>query len=326
MSEYEGIEKPLLKKKKRYLHYFFRDIVENKIIRNRLKIYFQNTKFAGISIPNYDTTNDIITEKILIGEPFALIRPGTGEFNWAAMWEEEKLFGRLLYKRKNSNNITLKYLLGNRYDEYQKMQRRDYHECDIFACFKDSIIEEYLVETYANNAEVICYNFLTPINAKRPWTDALKGKKVLVISIFADWLKEQYGKRGEIFNGEWSWPEMELIPLKSVFFFGPSERFPTYFDALNYLYEEAMKNDFDIAILSCGFFAIDLAPMFKRAGKQAIQYGGELQMLFGIRGARWDKSSFFSKYYNDSWIRVSKAQTGVSEDDSKTLDDGVCYW
>ena len=37
--------------------------------------------------------------------------------------------------------------------------------------------------------------------------------------------------------------------------------------------------------------------MFKRAGKQAIQYGGALQVLFGIKGARWDNYPPYSKYY-----------------------------
>lgn len=85
-----------------------------------------------------------------------------------------------------------------------------------------------------------------------------------------------------------------------------------------------MKIDFDIALLSCSTFGFDLACMFKRAGKQAIQYGGALQVLFGIKGARWDNYPPYSKYYNEYWVRAPKTEA-PSRRFANKLDNG-CYW
>ena len=159
-----------------------------------------------------------------------------------------------------------------------------------------------------------------------PWTMALEGKKVLVISPFVDTIREQYPKIDKIYEGRKMLPSFELKTLKSVWFSGDREDddFDTWFDALQYLYDEAMKIDFDIALLSCSTFGFDLACMFKRAGKQAIQYGGALQVLFGIKGARWDNYPPYSKYYNEYWVRAPKTEA-PSKRFANKLDNG-CYW
>ena len=78
---------------------------------------------------------------------------------------------------------------------------------------------------------------------------ALEGKKVLVISPFVDTIREQYPKIDKIYEGRKMLPSFELKTLKSVWFSGDREDddFDTWFDALQYLYDEAMKIDFDIA-------------------------------------------------------------------------------
>ncbi|WP_051196895.1 hypothetical protein [Butyrivibrio sp. XBB1001] len=314
--------------KKRYKHYFVREIIEHKILRDRLGIVANSSQlFCGEKLPNVEETNRIIYDAIASGKPFAMTRPGNGEVSFAAEWEEEQLFGRRIYKRRSDNWTNNLQLFGNRTDEYNMIFRRDIADSDIFSVFQDMISEEYLAERYVNKAQFVSMSNTAPIRAKRPWSEALAGKKVLVVSIFADFLEMQYEKRSKLYNGEWQFPDFELIPVKSIWYFSKQKnsQFQTWFDALNYLYDEIMKHDFDIAILSCGSFAIHLAPMIKRAGKQAIQYAGELQMLFGIRGQRWDDHPFFSKYYNDSWIRVTPEESGVTSNNSKGLDEG-CYW
>ena len=311
---------------KRYLYYFLYNAIRKKVLDERIGVRLTKCKYKGVPYPGRDETNDIIAEFIIKGEPFALVRPGNGESAFALLGEEEILFGRHLYKRRGENYNRFALMLGGENERYQNLFRRDVADADIYAMFPDYLLEGYLPETYSNNSKVIDAWNMGPINAKRPWTDALKGKRVLVVSQFADYLVEQYSKREKLYNGEWMFPEMELIPVKTIWYFARNEQFSSWFDALNYLYDEIMKHDFDIALLSCGPFAINLAPMIKRAGKQAIQYAGELQMLFGIRGARWDDNPLFKKYFNDSWIRITKEQVGISENDSKNMDGGVCYW
>lgn len=312
--------------KKRYLYYYIRHVVRKKILEERFGIPIKRYKVGGRLLPDKNDTNKIISDYINSGEPFALVRPGNGESAIALLYEEEMLFGKQLYKRRSDVYDRFKHNFDGRVDEYQKIFRRDIADADIFATFPGYLLEDYLSNTYCDSSIVVNAFNITPINAARPWTDALKGKRVLVVSQFADYLMEQYSKRDKLYSGDWMFPEMELIPVKSVWYIGRNENFESWFDALDYLFNEIMKHDFDIALLSCGPFAINLASMIKRAGKQAIQYAGELQMLFGIRGARWDNNPGFSKYYNDSWIRVSKKEAGITEEESKKMDGGICYW
>ena len=54
--------------------------------------------------------------------------------------------------------------------------------------------------------------------------------------------------------------------------------------ALNYMFDEAMKKNFDVAIIGCGAYGFPLAAKLKQAGKIVIHLGGATQLLFGIIG------------------------------------------
>ena len=49
-----------------------------------------------------------------------------------------------------------------------------------------------------------------------------------------------------------------------------------------------------------------------------------LQVLFGIKGARWDNYPPYSKYYNEYWVRAPKTEA-PSRRFANKLDNG-CYW
>ena len=86
-----------------------------------------------------------------------------------------------------------------------------------------------------------------------------------------------------------------------------------------------MKIDFDIALLSCSAFGYNLAPMLKRAGKQAIQMGGSMQLLFGIWGSRWDDYPPYLPLKNEYWVRPPKAEAPKDKKGLEELDN-ACYW
>lgn len=88
------------------------------------------------------------------------------------------------------------------------------------------------------------------------------------------------------------------------------------------MYEEAMKIDFDVAILGCGAYGLPLAARLKRAGKQAIHLGGTVQILFGIKGKRWDTDSLTNHLYNEHWVRPLPEETPAA---AKSVESG-CYW
>ena len=93
-------------------------------------------------------------------------------------------------------------------------------------------------------------------------------------------------------------------------------------DAVDYMYDEAMKRDFNVAILGCGAYGFPLAARIKQAGKQAIHLGGATQILFGIKGSRWDNNPFISKLYNSNWIRPNESEKPTN---SGSVENS-CYW
>ena len=157
-----------------------------------------------------------------------------------------------------------------------------------------------------------------------PWTAALKGRKVLVVSPFSEAIKYQYQRRDKIWPGRNILPEFALDTEDSIWFYAGKrdERFNDWFEAYEFLYERIMSHDFDIVILACGYFGFALASRIKLAGKQAVHMGGATQILFGIKGKRWDDNPAINRFYNDSWIRADQR---LKPDDDHNLDDG-CYW
>ena len=63
------------------------------------------------------------------------------------------------------------------------------------------------------------------------------------------------------------------------------------------MYTEAVKIDFDTAIIGCGAYGFPLAAKLKAAGKQAFHMGGATQLLFGIKGSRWALILRVFKYF-----------------------------
>ena len=102
-------------------------------------------------------------------------------------------------------------------------------------------------------------------------------------------------------------------------------RFSNWFEALNYMYVQAMKIDFDVAILGCGAYGMPLAAMLKEAGKQAIHLGGVTQILFGIKGKRWEEAreyQYIREMMNENWTYPLESEKPKSAQKI----EGNCYW
>lgn len=175
---------------------------------------------------------------------------------------------------------------------------------------------------------------LYPFFVERPWTRALKNKKVLVVHPFEKTIKSQYARRECIFDNSEILPSYELKTFKAVQSnAGNNVPFKDWFEALKWMEDEIAKIDFDICILGCGAYGLPLAATIKRMGKKAIHMGGGSQLLFGIKGKRWDNDAYhwknlpqldtnYSSLYNEYWVRPSQGE--IPKDANKV--EGACYW
>lgn len=197
-------------------------------------------------------------------------------------------------------------------------------EADLFGIWQDGI-EEYILKKYASKSALTKLKNIEPYYEKEvPWSRALKGKRVLVIHPFANTIREQYKTNREKIWNENILPEFNLITYKAVQTQcgERDERFTTWFQALDYMKNDIKKIEFDVALIGCGAYGLPLAAFVKELGKQAIHLGGATQIMFGVKGKRWESKEFFLQNMNEYWVRPSEEEIPSK---SKEVENG-CYW
>lgn len=188
--------------------------------------------------------------------------------------------------------------------------------------------EDYFIKKFMNIKGLSHINNLNPwTNPKDPWTKALKGKRVLVIHPFEETIKTQYKKREKLFPNSNILPDFKLITIKAVQTIADQtdERFANWFEALEWMYNQTLTIDYDIALIGCGAYGLPLAAKIKKSGKHAIHMGGMLQGLFGIKCKRFDEAPDYENlrcWYNENWIYPLDAD--MPNGFNKV--EGGCYW
>jgi hypothetical protein len=157
-----------------------------------------------------------------------------------------------------------------------------------------------------------------------PWSKALFGRRVLVVHPFVQSIEDQYKRcGGNVFADRRVLPLFDLQVLRPPCTHAPStEGYESWLDALESLQSRVLDLSFDVALIGCGAYGLPLAAAVKRSGRQAIHLGGALQLLFGIRGRRWDDDPAISSMINDHWVRPRAEETPAS---ALSIERG-CYW
>lgn len=194
----------------------------------------------------------------------------------------------------------------------------------------------YMIQFFKKNFISVHIHLLEPFwNMDDPWTKALTGKKVLIVHPFNELIEKQYSEnRSKLFTNPNLLPQFELKTIKAVQSIGGvSNGFKDWFEALAWMQSEIDKYDYDICLLGCGAYGFPLAAHCKRMGKKAIHLGGALQLLFGIRGKRWENPEYgveawdiqrgaYLNLMNEHWVRPGEHQMN---NNTKNVEGG-CYW
>lgn len=194
------------------------------------------------------------------------------------------------------------------------------HEIDILASWQRG---EAMFHFALPQARMILLGDLgPPIGVSEPWTQLLSGKNVLVVHPFEETIRFQYSRREKLFEDPHTLPMFNLTTIKAVQSIAKNRPpFASWFEALDWMKNEMSKVDFDIALIGCGAYGMPLAAHAKRLGKKGIHLGGALQVLFGIRGKRWDENAV-SEFYNEHWIRPLESDR---PNNYLNVEEGV-YW
>ena len=311
-----------------------------RIVRKTYKIIIGHKKPNEVLRFDYEDqlASDYIKKKITDNNPLMVARLGSVElraiirYYWNN-YEPKKIFhyikgdiGAFWYDKEESIDalaINAGFFPTNKknIDLFCELMLKDIREIDILGSWlpNELVISDFLTQ----NIKVPLKD-LEPYYHKNPWSEVLKGKKVLVVHPFTKSIEKQYKIHTKLFSDSRVLPEFELKTIKAIQSIAGQkpENFETWFDALEYMKNEISKTDFDIAIIGCGAYGLPLAAHVKRLGKQAIHLGGQTQVMFGIKVKRWEDREFFLNMFNEHWIRPLAEETPVN---SKKIEDG-CYW
>ena len=209
-------------------------------------------------------------------------------------------------------------------EQFCGLMLKDIPQVDVLGSW---LAAEKLFDKELENCAKINFELLNPYFSIVPWTRALEGKKVLVVHPFAATIEKQYKKRELLFNGNLL-PAFELQTIQAVQSIAGNEtQFTDWFAALDFMKTEIDKHDYDICLIGCGAYGFPLAAHVKRSGKKAIHLGGSLQLLFGIRGKRWDNPNYNSIYNYSHLINKHWVKPGDEEKPKGAASvEGACYW
>lgn len=139
-----------------------------------------------------------------------------------------------------------------------------------------------------------------------PWTLALSGKRVLVIHPFVDTIRSQYVRRSEISGVREILPEFELLQFRPPRTLSNSAAEGSWLENWERMKGEISAIAFDVAIVGAGSYGLPISHFISSQGRKAIHMGGTTQLLFGIRGNRWDSGHAVSRFIDESWVSVSE--------------------
>lgn len=186
--------------------------------------------------------------------------------------------------------------------------------------------EERVAREHAPQAELIELTAMLSMLHGDPWSAALAGRRVLVVHPFAATIEAQYeNHRERLFADARVLPAFHLqtlMPPQTIA--GNTAGYANWFEALDATCTRIAERDFDVALIGAGAYGLPIAALVKRLGKQAVHLGGATQLLFGIKGRRWEVESadVVALLFNDAWVRPSAAETP----EHHTLVEGGCYW
>lgn len=210
-------------------------------------------------------------------------------------------------------------------DKYVHLVLNDVKEIDILGSYLAG--EAYIDEYFSSDCVRVDLNgYYAPFMWQRPWSELLRGRKVLVVHPFVDSITKQYEtNREKLFENPDVLPEFgSLVMVKAVqTIAGNRSEYSDWFEALEAMKSRIDEQDYEIALIGCGAYGMDLAAHVKRQGKIAVHLAGWTQMLFGIYGRRWtDDMPEFGRFINEYWIRP-----GADErpEGYETIELG-CYW
>jgi hypothetical protein len=301
----------------------FVEILKSTKFYNAMREYFYSTKindYQGQLLGEVEA-NETIKQLIYNKKPFMISRLGSTELSVLRSFREGKEYNE-------KQNETIRSLSGffpvnkSSLNKFSQLYFKSITNIDLLGIWFNPF-EDVIANEVCPTARLTKLRSLEPYFSLSPWSEALKGKNVLVIHPFTESIKQQYLRRELLFENSNVLPEFNLITYTAVQSLGGiNPEYDSWFDALAGMQHDISSLDFDVAIVGAGAYGLPLASFIKNMGKSAIHLGGATQLLFGIYGRRWEENPNFINFINEYWVRPLENEKPKS---ASNVENG-CYW
>lgn len=297
--------------------------VVSRIVRGKYRERLRY-RMQGRQILHDKAGEALIRKTILAGEPASIGKIGDTEMitleniylkskppaNWPS--EEDRI-----YLMSGVYPPTLEFIR-----RWGEIYMKALSEVDILAAWATRG-EEAITRRACPEALLVKLESTEPYYSNTPWSEALRGKKVLVCTSFPKTIAQQFGRRDRIWADKRVLPEFELdiLEVPTYVHFLPEPKYPDWAVGLEEMCKDMDTRDFDVALIGAGAWSLGLAANAKKLGKIGIHLGGSLQVLFGVMGKRWEGHQI-STYWNDAWTRPLPEET---PENKERMEHGA-YW
>lgn len=284
----------------------------------RINGWIERTRHRSAKIAGGEDANRLIADMIRAGEPAAIGKIGSSEC-WTLAWHLRlKRFYKYTWTSPSFGELDLAEQSGvfpnseEMFRQFSEAYLKKLPLLDLCAVWYNPG-ESQVLSRLCPRAKRIEIKALDPFFFSPPWTATLAGKKVVVVHPFEESIRQQYARRREVWRDfPGVLPEFELRTIRAPYGFSMND-FSNWLAMLRWLEVELERcrdtEGFDVALIGCGAAGIPLAAHAKELGGIGIHLGGSLQLLFGIRGKRWDVRPEYQRFFNESWSRASSTET-----------------
>lgn len=282
-----------------------------------------------------EETHQLLGKRIAEGKPFLLGRPGGTESVGLYFYSHNRLASLADNRKKYSRWFTRFVQIGPGVTHFspedldyfclrylQATLDADHLAYGIFAPGALGIVREM-----AKSGTPISHFFdLEPLVALgrnvTPWTASLRDKRVLVVHPFEKTIRSQFARKESITGVSDLLPDFMLDVVKPPVTFAGELSSRPWRENFQDLVADVTSRSFDVAIIGAGSYGLPLAREIRRLGRQAVHLGGTTQLLFGIRGKRWESDEELARYFDSTWVRPSDSERPAGSE----LVEGGVYW
>jgi len=262
--------------------------------------------------------NEEIKSAIIDGRPVSFGKLGSVEADWLAAWARRgnPYYGQLFV------NAGVYY--GDRPDEWGEAFIQAMQNLDYALTWMPNKTDDWCWDQYKPDVKRFdSFEGLEPfVFGKDGWHYSLANKKVLCVSPFSETVQHQSKNFGSIWKGAEIGEVVTVTSPHSDALTG-SRPPKIWQDKYRDMTDQIDELDFDFATVGCGGLSLLICNYIKNMGKPCVHLGGGNQILYGIRGRRWDDGfKDYDWYGTEYWVRPTGSEVPLNY---KAVEGG-CYW